>query len=293
MTAAITGTADNYLDLLDKLREFLTTDSNLLAAGQEWELLDWGSEVVNTILYLRGQGLAGQDSIYVGLRAYENASADWFNIAIRPQLGFLQGATWETQPGAGPERGVTAWDQPMPFWMTANGRRFMVGYRVSTVDQLFHMGLLKPAATPLIDVTPEVSQGQFPLPLMVAGTMPAANEWRWSNTDSDHRLFTHGGSGTLRPLRFIDGSYIVDMDTWPWSLGGIHRDTFGDQYSLKPIIVSHGSGPNIFGEVQDLFWIPGFAQASGNNFTLDGDEYIVLQNVFRTGGNDYVAMRLG
>lgn len=282
MTAATSGTADDYLDLIDRLQSFLSTDSNLLAAGQEWEVLRYDGPQVDTELYLRGQGLAGNDNIFVGLRAYENPSLDWFNIACRPFLGFLESASWGTQPGAGPERGVTAWDQPIPYWIAADGRRFIMGYRVSTVDQILHCGLLTPYATPL----------QFPLPLMVAGTMTGPNELRWSSEDSNHRFFTHGGSGTLRPLRFVEGAWLTDLDTYPYSLGGVWRETYGDTYPLMPIVFSRNTGPATLGEVEGLFWIPGFAQASGNTFTLDGHDYVVLQNVFRTGINDYVALRL-
>ncbi len=277
-----TGTADDYIDLLDKLRLFLTTDTDLVAADQEWEELEWGGAVAGTELYLRGPGLADQDNIFVGLRAYANPGADRFNLACRPFLGYLAEATWATQPGAGPERGVTCWDQSMPYWFAANGRRFLAGYRVSTVDQILHGGLITPYATP----------DQYPLPLMVAGTMPAANQWRWSDTNGDHRFFTHGGSAALRPLRFVEGTYLTDLATYPHSLSGPFRETYGDHYPLLPIVFSRSTGPATLGEIDGLFWIPGFAQASGNTFTIEGDDYIVFQNVFRTGINDYLAMRL-
>lgn len=282
MTAATSGTADDYLDLIDRLQEFLSTDSNLLAEGQEWEVLSYDGAEVDTELYLRGQGLAGDDNIYVGLRAYEVAAQDTFNIACRGFIGFLDGATWDTQPGAGPERGVTAWDQQIPYWIAADGRRFIMGYRVSTVDQILHAGLLTPYATPL----------QYPLPLMVAGTMTGALEIRWSSTDTDHRFFTHGGSGTLRPLRYVEGTWLTDLDTYPFSLNGIFRETYGDYYPLLPVVFSRSTGPAVLGEVDGLYWISGFAQASGNTITIDGDDYIVFQNVFRTGINNYLAMRL-
>ena len=35
----VTGTAANYRDLVGKLRDFLTADSALVAAGQNWSLL--------------------------------------------------------------------------------------------------------------------------------------------------------------------------------------------------------------------------------------------------------------
>lgn len=282
MTASTSGTATDYLDLIDKIQAFLSTDATLVAAGQEWEVMDYGGEVVATELYLRGQGLAGADNIYVGLRAYENAASDWFNIACRPFLGWLASATWDTQPGAGPERGVTAWDQAIDYWIAADGRRFIVGFRVSTVDQILHCGLLTPYATPL----------QYPLPLLVAGTMTAANEFRWSSEDSNHRLFTHGGSDLLRPLRFTEGTYLDDLDTWPHSLSMPFRETYGSHYPVLPIVLSRSGGEAVMGEVEGLFQVPGFSNASGNTFTIDGDNYIVFQNVFRSGDNDYLAMRL-
>lgn len=283
MTAATSGTADDYLDLIDRLQSFLSTDSNLLAVGQEWEVLHYDGPQIDTELYLRGRGLAGQDNIFVGLRAYEDQNADLFNIACRPFLGFLsEAASWSTQPGAGPERGVTAWDQAIPYWIAANGRRFILGYRVSTVDQILHCGLLTPYATPL----------QYPLPLMVAGTMTGALSLRWSSEDGDHRFFTHGGSSLLRPLRHVEGTWLTDLDAYPHSLNGVWRETYGATYPLMPIVFSHSAGPAVFGEVDGLFWISGFGQASGNTFSLDGEDYVVLQNVFRTGINDYLAMRL-
>lgn len=284
MTATASGTADDYLDLLDRLHTFLTTDADLVNAGQEWESLayDGDGETEGAEAYLRGPGLAGQDSIYVGLRAYANPAQDWFNIACRPFLGYIGEATWETQPGAGPERGVTAWDQAIPYWFVADGRRFIAGFRVSTVDQILHCGLITPYATPL----------QYQLPMMVAGTMPAANEWRWSHEDTNHRFFTHGGSGSLRPLRFVEGTYLTDLETFPHSLGGPFRETYGDAYPLLPVIFSRPTGPMTLGRVEGLYWIPGFSQASGNTLTIGGTDYVVLQNVFRTGINDYLAIRL-
>lgn len=282
MTAATSGTASDYIDLIDKIATFLSTNSDLLATGQDWEILRYDGAVEETELYLRGKGLAGTDNIFVGLRAYENAAQDWFNIAFRPFLGFLDSASWSTQPGAGPERGSTAWNQEIPYWIAANGRRFIVAYRVSTVDQIIHCGLLTPFATPL----------QYPLPMMVAGTMTSAGTLRWSSEDTNHRFFTHGGSGALRPLRFVEGTYLTDLDTWPYSLGGVWRETYGDYYPLLPIVFSRGTGPATFGAVDGLYWISGFGQSSGNTITLDGEDYVVFQNVFRTGINDYCALRL-
>lgn len=276
-----TGTADDYLDLLDRLRLFVSTDSDLVSAGQEWDVLDWGGAVPGTELYLRGQGLAGQDNIFVGIRAYENPVADWFNWAIRPFLGWIDVDSWSTQPGAGPERGLPLWDQSIPYWFAANGRRIIVAAQISTVYQVCHLGLARPYATPL----------QNQLPLLVAGTMPAANEWRWSNTDTNHRFFTHGGAGTLRPLRYIEGSWLTNLDTFPHSQGGVLRETWGGTYPLEAIVLSN-SDLGALVEIDGLYWIPGFANAAGNTFEIDGDDYVVLQNVFRTGNNDYLAMRL-
>lgn len=275
------GTASGYLDLLDKVRIFATTDPGLVAAGQNWEEMRWDGAVQNTELYLRGPGMDGTKNIHVQIRAYENEIQDWFNWAFAPAIGYLSSSTWATQPGylAANEKGCCLWDLDIPYWLVVNGMRIILVYQISTTFHVIHLGWLFHYGTP----------GQYPYPIIVGGTMPAANTWRWSSTDTNHRNFYTGG--THSPIRYIDGTYLTNLQSYPYQKNFSLRDNFDGSYPLIPIVLSNTT-PNTFGEIDGLFWIPGFSNAAGNTFTLDGSDYIVLQNVFRTTNNDYAALRL-
>lgn len=276
-----TGIASGYLDLLDKVRLFATTDADLVTAGQAWEELRWGGAVQNTELYLRGPGISGDKGIFVQLRAYENAVQDWFNWALAPALGYVSSSAWAAQPGylAATERGCCLWDLDIPYWLVVNGNRILLAYQISTTYHLVHLGWIRHYGTP----------GQFPYPIVVGGTQPSAVTQRWSSTDANHRNFYTAGTHT--PLRYIDGNYLTNLQSWPYQNAPGLRDNFDGSYPLLPVVLSNTT-PNVFGEIDGLFWIPGFANAAGNTFTLEGDDYVVLQNVFRTSNNDYVALRL-
>lgn len=275
------GTANGYLDLMDKLRIFASTDPGLVATGQAWEVMQWDGPVDNTQLYLRGPGIAGDKSIHVQLRAYHNAVLDWFNWAMAPAIGYLSSATWATQPGylAANEKACCLWDLAIPYWLCVNGNRIILAYQISTTFHVIHLGWIQHYGTP----------SQFPYPIVVGGTMAAANTWRWSSTDANHRSFYT--AGTHSPLRYIDGTYLTNLQCYPYTKSFALRDNFDSSYPMLPLVLSN-TAPNVFGEIDGLFWIPGFSNAAGNTFTHDGDDYVVLQNIFRTTNNDYTALRL-
>ena len=52
------------------------------------------------------------------------------------------------------------------------------------------------------------------------------------------------------------------------------------------------SGANQLGELDGVHQITGFDNAVENTLEIDGVTYVVIQDVARTGFNDYFAMRL-
>ncbi|MGH8037003.1 MAG: hypothetical protein ACREPD_04605, partial [Stenotrophomonas sp.] len=81
-----TGTAANHRDLLQQLRDFLTADAALVAAGQQWAVVGGvasGALAANDFVSLKGRGLAGADEIFVSLQAYTVASSNYYNLALR------------------------------------------------------------------------------------------------------------------------------------------------------------------------------------------------------------------
>src|SRR5690349_2247020 len=79
-----TGTATDWLDFYNKLRDFLTTNADLVADGQEWTQI---AGEVGTLgnadeIVLQGPGLAGADEIIVGITPSFSVDSDYFNLGF-------------------------------------------------------------------------------------------------------------------------------------------------------------------------------------------------------------------
>src|ERR1700727_3462473 len=165
------GTATDYLDLLSKLRTFLTTDATLTGLGQNWTELKTNStpyshtdaSQVNTVefeSYLQAPGLSTTEQIFINLIAYTNAVSGLFNWRMTGALGFITGNTWFLQPGVSPQAFLYLWASSIPYWFIANGQRVIVIAQVSGNIEMAYLGKFLPDATP----------GQYPYPVFIGGT---------------------------------------------------------------------------------------------------------------------------
>ena len=76
--AFTSGTAADYLDLLNRLKQFVTQD--MLPANERWSVLRWVPGPPAELV-LQGPGLAGTDQINVGILS--EAGADYGNWKLR------------------------------------------------------------------------------------------------------------------------------------------------------------------------------------------------------------------
>ena len=83
--AFTSGTATDYLDLLNRLKQFVTQD--MLPANERWSVLRWVPGPPAELV-LQGPGLAGTDQINVGILS--EAGADYGNWKLR---GFVESGT--------------------------------------------------------------------------------------------------------------------------------------------------------------------------------------------------------
>lgn len=297
----------------------------------------FGSEAL-----LEGPGTAGTDEIFVGLRSEYNAGAGWYNLFLNGYTGFDSNEqSWLAQPGGLPQFGqspafaapmLACWDQPMAYWITANGRSIRLAVKVSTVYEAGYLGFLLPYATP----------GQFPYPLCIGGSMVAqsngrAAEWRYSSTDPRHSAFPmptsaassddltstfylRDTSGQWRSFRNRpDGGSTANGVTgiaanlgasfaptgsarsmWPhcmhdqWGSGKRpYRECSGGGYLFQPCIpIQRAPTFDVFGELDGVYIVSGFDNAAENTATFNGDEHVVFANTFRTIPSEYFALRL-
>lgn len=263
------GTLAHY-KMLDKIRE-------VAIASGFWQVMRYNTTIANRELILKGQGFTGTEEIYVGIRTYQDASADYYNLCVATFTGYVAGNTFDTQPGVRLS-GVPAHNQRIDYWLSVNPQRIICCMKVGTpVYEHFYIGKFFPYARP----------SQYPYPIVCGGMLNGATATRFSETS--HSMPYKGNRVNLG-LRFNTGIYLTP-EAHPWNntylTGQMQARDTNNNYPLLPITLSDGNG--VYGELDGIRFISGF-----NNVTEStcGNEWIVLQDVARTGFIDYIAFKL-
>lgn len=263
------GTLAHY-KMLEKIRD-------VAVASGFWEVMRYNTAVDDRELILKGKGYTGTEEIYVGVRTYQNPSADYYNLCVATFTGYVPSNTFDTQPGVRLS-GVPAHNQRIDYWLTVNPQRIACCMKVGTpVYEHFYIGKFFPYARP----------SQYPYPIVCAGMLSGAAATRYS--DTSHSMPYKGNRANLG-MRFNTGVYL-QPETHPWNnsyLAGTTqlRDT-NDSYPLLPVILNDANG--IYGELDGIRYISGFNNVVENTC---GPDWVVLQDVSRTGFVDYIALKL-
>jgi hypothetical protein len=109
-------------------------------------------------------------------------------------------------------------------------------------------------------------------------------------------------------LRHFDGSWLAiqnytessnarsDQETnsvWPWDADWQLGQNLDAKYGMLPAVVQGDySAGNVYGELQGVRHISGFANASENTATVGSDSYLVFQALSRSGRRDYAGVLL-
>ena len=262
-----------HQNMLQVVKEF--------AEANGWAVMRFIDTAASHELILKAPGLSGLEEIFVGMRTYESVAADYYNLTAAGFVGYVPGNTFASQPGA-VLSGVPAHNTRIDYWLTLNGQRLVLAMKVGTpVYESIYLGKMLPYARP----------DQYPYPVVVGGMLSGEPETRFSETT--HGIPFKGARANLR-LRFNDGSWLTPS-VHPWNSRYVAgwdvqtRDT-GGFYPLMPC--SLVSGANLLGELDGVHQITGFDNAVENTIEIEGVTYVVIQDVGRTGFNDYYAMRL-
>ena len=253
-----------------------------IAPAHGWTILRDDTSTATHELILRGEGLSGDDEIFVGFQCYQDAAADYYNIGIGAFTGYVSGNTFANQPGAN-IKATPAHNQRIDYWLTINAQRIALGMKVGTpVYEPVYLGKILPYSTP----------GQYPYPVVCIGSLASMSATRFSNTS---HIMGYKGNTAVMSLRAPGGTW-ANPHALPWSndyLAGATsqlRDTAG-VYTLHPVIL-HDNAANVWGELDGIAHISGFNNAVENTLVVGGKTWVVLQDVARTGFNDYYALRL-
>lgn len=294
-STVFTGIATGHEDLLDKIVTHLTTG----LASQNWQVVKSDTSVGNEVhKYLKGPGLSGNDEIFVNIRSFKDVSTDKFNWNIYGAINFNPLNSLTTQPGISPAGTVSLWDSSIPYWLIANGRRFILIAKVSTTYHGCYCGFYLPYAT----------SAEMPYPMCIM-TSSYRYDQRWSAG-----VYTVGGFwdpvDESSYLRHFDGNWIKivnyqargdgqrfevhDCVTWPYEYDysiGMSQD---GSYGILPVILhANYSSGNVYGELEGVFRVAGFSNAAEDILDIGADQYLVVQSVYRTNNRDYAAIKLG
>lgn len=303
--AVFTGTAAGNHDLLIKIVGHLT-DAGVMGA-EVWQLLaDSSPSAVAGEFYLKAPGLAGTDEIYMSLYSFESPGSDVYNMGVRGATAYDPAFNGGNQPGSSPFKYLTLWQNAIPYTLVANGRRFILIAKVSTIFANMYCGHILPYAT----------EDEYPYPLYIAGN--AHTNYRWSQTGYwvgspwDPSGASSGYNGASAAcLRHYDGQWVnfqnyydssgnrtnsvsLTAKVWPWHFFDFaHGRGFDGGYALHQGILSDSAnGGNVYGELQGVYFVSGFGNASENTIVVDGKTYLVTQNTWRTGRSEYAAILL-
>jgi len=296
------GTAENHLDLLDRLRTFLV--------AQGWMADYWDAEA--GVLVMHGPGANGTDEVYVGARCYGDENEDAYGWELQGFTGYAAGREF-LQPGrieSSPPL-LPLWNTALPYRFVASGRRVVVVAQVSTVFTAAYLGLLKAYGSP----------GQYPYPLAVGGTGTGYGSRRWSAMGVDARQFVdpgaHHDDSDRSGLRVLFGFWVglrnvareneeprLDRYVWPFSnqyrysssrSGGIINlvQALDGTCVLTPLIVGITTpSRETFGELEGCFHVSGQGLAAGDLVTVGDTAHLVVPNLNRAGRADYWALAL-
>jgi hypothetical protein len=285
------GTATDYLDLLSKLRTFLTTDSTLVSLGQNWTELATNAtpyshtevnSVVNTIefeTYLKAPGLSTTEQIYVQIGAYTNGTLGIFNWRLKGALGYNSSNGFFNQPGTSPDAFVYLWNSSIPYWFIANGQRVIVVAQISTVYETLYLGKFLPDGTP----------GQYPYPLFIGGTGGDGTSINGGGQGADTQASTRAHSDVSNyHAAFFDPACAFHCDVaaawqvWNHWNGGTDNHSSSTNNQINPYADDGNSGAGQTNVPGGMKWLVTNADGSYPLLPVRLEQFITSPNLVGT-----------
>lgn len=294
------GTATDHDDLFEKLRTFLTTG---LGTGDNWVELAY--DTGDRSVLFEAPGLSGTEEIHVGLQLYASEDTDTFGFYGWMFRAYDAGLAHQLQPGNSGVQFHPTIDTSIPYWFFGNAQRVIVVTKISTVYTASYLGKFLQYGTP----------GEYGQPYYVG--MPYSVPGRFSLENQNFRNFWDPGVGAevLQPNgswvaanNFFDNGgaesnsssgnfvhpYADRSGTSTTQIATLYRqlrDNLDGSYTRFPLILtSNNPTPDIYGELDGAYAIPGFGTVSEDDVTIGSDSYLVFQDCYRTARYNYAAI---
>lgn len=222
------------------------------------------------------EGLAAQDQIWIALGYYDFPTTDIYSMQVATLSGFDDTANLADQPGISTIMSVPLWNFAIPTWLVVNEQRICAVMKVDTVWVSFYIGEFFPYSSP----------NQYPLPA-VCGAINANTDYTDYSDTNNKMPYNNVGGNCL--VRDPSGAWN-QPDKWPWQSGDEYKD-YNSEHHLMPVVM-HDASPAVYGELDGIFYVSGFNNAAENIVQADGVDYLVFQDVWRTGNTQHIALKL-
>lgn len=321
-----TGTATDHVDLFDKLVAFLTTNADLISAGEEWTQ-DWTApmgSVNETATALTGVVSSG-DPPKIGMQLVVDAANSQYEIQFVGMTNILSGSSTLTgHANVSPVTRIFADPNPMTYWFTASGRRFVIIVKISSVYSSGYFGLFLPYALPttyqypmLVAGAAGLGTGQAadwrsasnahasmclpyaddapPIPATAHVLSPAALWERIIVPDAANSdTLTPAAAVTMHPFFDLLPSFSAGNRATAGVALGYQVEAYGSDYATHPItLVRKSPASQAYGVLDGVVACQGRNNSSENIITLGADDYMVVQDAYRTNVGRYCAVIQG
>lgn len=317
-----TGTATDAEDLFDKLVAFLKTNADLVTAGETWSE-DWTAPVGapnETARVLTGNVPAG-DAPKIAMQLVQVPATSQYEVQFNGLTNVLTSAVVPTDhANSSPQVRLLLDNNPMTYWFTANGRRFIVVVKISTVFESAYCGLFLPYALP----------NTYPYPMYVAASAGLGNNQvsDWRSLSAAHASLAlpyrvDGGGAAFRPCTAYclspaaqweevtvpssdgsgESSALTSVMVHPFFAGGFTSGALnqvgqrlysadllrlqvegpGSVFAAHAVTLFRRSPANqVYGILDGVLAVQGRNNAAENEITIGSADYLVVQDTFRT-----------
>ena len=208
-----TGTATDYKNLLEKLRDYITGVDVSPNVDRGWVLLKDTSitspqpSVYEMIFQGHGDSSPAKE-IFFGIQTYEDAPTGYYNWDVKGFTGYNATSpetAFASQPGISPDCYVPLQNTTITYWFYVTGRRVCMIAKTGTAYQFMYCGFIDPFAT----------DSEYPYPLMIMGSSYLVTQ-KFSDNDIEYASSsnpagtsdtTPGASHSSGYLRFTDGQW--------------------------------------------------------------------------------------
>lgn len=313
--AVETGTADNYRDLLEKLRDFLITDAGWAQLGGQTGTIASDDDYVS----LQGPGLTDDDQIMVTLKPFSAPVNNAYSIGVRGHTAYVTPGV--DQPGAdSPWAYMLAHNDPITYWFVGNGRRFIVISKTGSRYNAMYAGFILPEHLPsdwsyplfigascYLNTVPESDDNQYhsnfwnPV-ASSAGNGASAGSYIFSPIQAwvpvrnaipgtgQNYNYQESGRQTIPWTRLANQNVRRLVDDTPYlrrgQLAAFGRNTAGVVDSNVP------EGGQFYGSFDGVFYTPAFGATAEQEVVVSSVTYKMFPNVGRTSDGHFVAIAL-